>query len=69
MNDLTEDEVKMLRSVRDRGFAVVIFTPEELQNVPARKFQEYLSGYGSETLEFMNKKMKELVTKEGEQVE
>ena len=67
--DLSQKELKMIRSIRDRGFAVVIFTPEDLKDVPARKFQEYLSGYGSETLEFMNKKMKELTKKEGELLE
>jgi hypothetical protein len=51
MGELTDEEVKMLRAVRDRGFAVVIFTPEELQNVPPGKLEDDLIALGWDTID------------------
>jgi hypothetical protein len=51
MYDLTEEELTTLRAIRDKGFAVVIFTPEELQNVPPSKLEDDLIALGWDTID------------------
>ena len=52
--NMTEDEVKVIRSLRDRGFACVIFTPEELRNAPNYKIEDSMVDSGWEAIDYWN---------------
>lgn len=44
--DLTADEVSMLRTLRDRGYAVVLFNPYELRGVEQTHLEDALVQHG-----------------------
>ena len=45
-NQLTVKEVDNIRAIRDRGFAVVIFTEEELQGAEQERVEDRLVELG-----------------------
>jgi len=59
MNDLTNEELKIIRSLREKGFAVVIFTPEELQNVPPDKMEDGLVDCGWSAIDILKHEYEE----------
>jgi hypothetical protein len=52
MTLFTEDELKMLNGLRNRGFAVCVFTPEELEKgkCSRKAMEEVLVESGNEIL-------------------
>lgn len=48
---LTDEDVKALRSLRDRGFAVVVWNPEELKGAPPTKVEDRSIELGWEVIE------------------
>lgn len=53
--DLTEAELDIIRGIRDRGFAIAIFTPEELGNVPADHIEDGMIECGWEAIQTLQK--------------
>lgn len=44
-------DLKWMRNMRDRGFCVVVFTPEELEGVDPEVLDDVLTAYGLEAIE------------------
>lgn len=44
-------DLKWMRNMRDRGFCVVVFTPEELEGVDPEVLDDVLTTYGLEAIE------------------
>jgi len=40
--ELTQEEVEQIRGIKDKGFAVVIITPEELEGADSDKVEDRL---------------------------
>jgi len=53
MEDLTTEEVEMLRRLRDRGFAIVVFTPDELKSAPSDKIEDGLVQAGWDMIDIL----------------
>lgn len=51
---LTKEETKAIDSLRDRGFSVIVWTPEELGDIPRRRFEDYSISHGWELIEHMS---------------
>ena len=49
--ELTDDEVESFRRLRSRGFALVIFTPEELQGASLTHVEDRLVELGWEVID------------------
>ncbi len=49
-NELTDKEVEVIREIRDRGFAVVIFNPEELASAEQDRVEDRLVELGWEVI-------------------
>ena len=45
---------KSIRQLREEGFAVVIFDPEELQGASPKRVQDALVEYGGDAIESLN---------------
>jgi hypothetical protein len=48
---MNEEELKIIRSLREKGYAIVIFSPRELQNVPPGKLEDDLRTIGWDTID------------------
>jgi hypothetical protein len=46
--ELTNEEKEMLRALRGRGFAVIVWTPEELGDVPPEDIEDVSISYVAE---------------------
>ena len=42
IDTMTDDEFKWFRTLRERGFAVVVFTPKEVKDARSHKLEEYM---------------------------
>lgn len=49
---MTEEEVKIIRSLRDKGYAIAIFTPEELRNAPSYKIEDNMVDSGWRAIDY-----------------
>lgn len=52
MNDLTEDDILALRSLRCRGFAVCVFTPEEMPHSSPSQVEDAMGEGGWRQINF-----------------
>jgi len=48
---MTDEEVKMIRDMRNRGFAVVVFTTEELKGASSDGVEDRLIELGWEVID------------------
>jgi hypothetical protein len=53
---LTEDQIKVLRELRNMGFAVVVFNPDELDGVSPDGVEDRLIEYGWDVIEMSSDK-------------
>jgi hypothetical protein len=51
VDDLNEEELEMIRNLRDRGFAIAVFTPEELGEVDPMRFEDAMVDAGWDAIE------------------
>ncbi len=56
---LTEQELEMLRSLRERGYAVVLFSPEELGDTEPDQVEDYLIERGWDAIDMKSQRKKE----------
>ena len=47
---MTKDQIAVLQDLAAEGYAVVVFTPEELQGVSPSKLEDAMIGYGWEVI-------------------
>ena len=47
---MTNEQLNVIRELADHGYAVIIWTPEELGNISARWVEEMSISYGCEYL-------------------
>ena len=50
---MTPEEIATIKSLRDQGYAVVLFNPEELVGAPARKVEDRMCERGWETIDYL----------------
>lgn len=55
LDNLTEDEIAMLRGLRMRGWAVCMFAPWELDGVPQQRVEGDMAEAGWDTINFWAK--------------
>lgn len=48
---ITDDQWKAIDALRDAGFLVIIWTPDELGDVDVDKADEYITAYGNDYIE------------------
>jgi hypothetical protein len=48
---MKESQMNALNELRDGGYAVVVFSPEELEGAPPVKLQDQLAEYGWDVIE------------------
>jgi hypothetical protein len=53
-NTLTKEEHEFIHSLRSRGFAVIIWSPEELENASAKLMQTASIEFGYEIIDEAN---------------
>jgi hypothetical protein len=51
MNELNQTEIEMIRALRARGFAVAVFTPEELDRAWVEEVEDAMISAGWRTIE------------------
>lgn len=51
---MTEEELKVVRGLRDKGYAVIIWTPEELKNAPIDDVESRSIELGWDIIEILN---------------
>ena len=54
MRTLTENDKNMIENLRDRGFAVVVYSPDELEGVDPDTLESDLVTFGNHTLEVLS---------------
>lgn len=66
MGVLTDTDMKLLMDLRRRGFAVCVFTPQELEagQCSRRAMEDYLATEGNELLELDRKDTEEPVNED-----
>lgn len=47
---MNDEQLNVIRQLKDQGYAIIIWTPEELQGTPARWVEEMSISYGCEYL-------------------
>lgn len=52
-NNLTDDEVEVLKGLTDRGFAVIVFTPDELKEASPKRVEEALISEAWDVIELL----------------
>ena len=50
---MTPEEIAAIQSLRDQGYAVVLFNPEELVGAPARKVEDRMCERGWEAIDYL----------------
>ena len=50
---MTPEEIATIESLRDQGYAVVLFNPEELAGAPARKVEDRMCEVGWEAIDYL----------------
>lgn len=53
-NAMTPEETQAIRSLQQRGFAVVIFNPSELRKASSGAVEERLVEFGNAAIEMLN---------------
>jgi hypothetical protein len=48
---LTDKDMDFIDELQDRGFAVVIFTPEEVEGLSVRHFERMMARHGIDLIE------------------
>jgi hypothetical protein len=48
---LTHDDMDYIQNMQKRGFSVVVFTPEELDGVRVKHFEDLLIQHGNDLIE------------------
>ena len=51
--EMTPEEIATIQTLRDQGYAVVLFNPEELVGAPARKVEDRMCERGWETIDYL----------------
>jgi len=54
---LSDEERQMIEALRDRGFAVVVFTPEELQGAESGRVEDRLVELGWDVIETLSQEL------------
>jgi hypothetical protein len=47
---MTDEQLTMIRTLRDQGYAIVIFTPDELGNAPSEAVEDAMVSNGWDTI-------------------
>ena len=50
---MTPEEIATIQTLRDQGYAVVLFNPEELAGAPARKVEDRMCERGWEAIDYL----------------
>ena len=50
---MTPEEIATIQSLRDQGYAVVLFNPEELAGAPAHKVEDRMCDGGWEAIDYL----------------
>ena len=50
---MTPEETTIIESLREQGYAVVSFNPEELAGAPARKVEDRMCERGWEAIDYL----------------
>ena len=50
---MTPEEIATIQNLRDQGYAVVLFSPEELVGAPARKVEDRMCERGWEAIDYL----------------
>ena len=50
---MTPEELATIQSLREQGYAVVVFNPEELAGAPARKVEDRMCEVGWEAIDYL----------------
>ena len=50
---MTPEEIAAIQSLRDQGYAVVSFNPEELAGVPAHKVENRMCDAGWDIIDYL----------------
>ena len=50
---MTPEEIATIQSLRDQGYAVVLFNPEELAGAPARKVESRMYDAGWDIIDYL----------------
>lgn len=50
---MTPEEIAAIQSLRDQGYAVVVFNPEELAGVPAHKVENRMCDAGWDIIDYL----------------
>ena len=50
---MTPEEFAAIQSLREQGYAVVLFNPEELAGAPARKVEDRMCEGGWEIIDYL----------------
>ena len=50
---MTPEEIATIKSLRDQGYAVIVFNPGELAGAPARKVEDRMCEKGWETIDYL----------------
>lgn len=53
MSDITDAEHEALKSLHNRGYAVVVFTPEELNGVESKRVEERMIETGWDVISWL----------------
>lgn len=48
---MTDEQIKMIRDLRNQGYAISIFTPEELGNAPSEAVEDAMVSNGWDAIE------------------
>jgi len=51
---MNEEQTKAIRELRDAGFAVTVFTPEELAEVDPTRVEDRMVECGWDAIDFLN---------------
>ena len=50
---MTPEEIATIKALRDQGYAIVSFSPEELVGAPARKVEDRMCERGWEAIDYL----------------
>ena len=50
---MTPEEIATIQSLRDQGYAVVLFNPEELAGAPAHKVESRMGNAGWDIIDYL----------------
>lgn len=56
---MTPEEITVLQNLRSRGYAVVVFIPDELREANPRHVEDRLIEYGWDTIDWLSPQLGE----------